>query len=154
MAMPTITLRPATTEELPALSELCLRSKAVWGYDQAFLDGCRDELTFSAEGVIGTTLVVAEIDGDVAGLYQLQVRGDDSELLKLYVDPKHLGHGLGRVLFEAAGDEARARGATRMIIESDPSAAPFYQRMGGTPAGSVPSGSIPGRRLPSFECRL
>jgi hypothetical protein len=36
-----LTIRKATPEELPNLSELCLRSKAVWGYDQAFMEACR-----------------------------------------------------------------------------------------------------------------
>ena len=34
-------LRPARPEEGAELIELCLRSKAVWGYDDAFMAACR-----------------------------------------------------------------------------------------------------------------
>ena len=42
-----IRLRDARQDELQSLTELCLRSKAVWGYDAAFMAACRIELTLS-----------------------------------------------------------------------------------------------------------
>jgi len=33
-------------DELPGLSDLCFRSKAVWGYDKEFMEACRGELSF------------------------------------------------------------------------------------------------------------
>jgi hypothetical protein len=39
------TIRPLGIEELPALSALCFRSKAVWGYDNDFMEACRRELS-------------------------------------------------------------------------------------------------------------
>src|SRR3546814_17343333 len=39
------TLRLAKSSECGSLSALALRSKAYWGYDSAFLQACRDELT-------------------------------------------------------------------------------------------------------------
>jgi len=45
--MPTI--RPARREECGLLTELALRSKAVWGYDAAFMEACREELTIRRE---------------------------------------------------------------------------------------------------------
>ncbi len=146
--------RKARLEELPALSHLCLRSKAVWGYDRAFIDACRTELTLGADDLARTSIVVAEVDGAVAGLYQLDVDGDAAELLKLYVESTRLNGGVGQALFTAAACEAKDRGATRMRIEADPNAAAFYQRMGAVRSGSAESGSIPGRYLPCFECPL
>jgi len=146
--------RKARLEDLPALSDMCLRSKAVWGYDQAFIDACRTELTLGADDLANTSIVVAEVDGVIAGLYQLDVDGDAAELLKLYVDSTRINGGVGRSLFTAAAREAKERGAIRMRIEADPNAAAFYQRMGAVRSGSAESGSIPGRFLPCFECPL
>jgi len=42
-------IRLARIEEASALSELCLRSKASWGYEEAFINGHR----ISAVGLIG-----------------------------------------------------------------------------------------------------
>ena len=36
-----IVLRPADPSEAALLTDLCLRSKAVWGYDAAFMARCR-----------------------------------------------------------------------------------------------------------------
>jgi hypothetical protein len=44
--------------------------------------------------------------------------------------------------------------AVRMIIEADPGAAPFYERMGAHYAGFAPSKSIPGRMLPRMQMEL
>jgi hypothetical protein len=45
-------------------------------------------------------------------------------------------------------DAARAAGATRLEVDSDPHAEGFYRAMGMHRAGEAPSGSIPGRMLP------
>jgi GNAT superfamily N-acetyltransferase len=147
-------LRAVDVSELESLSTLCLRSKAVWGYDQAFMDACRAELTLTAEDVSETDLQVAERDGKVEGLAQISVDGARAHLEKLFVEPDALRGGIGRVLFEWAAAQARDRGAKVLIIEADPDAAPFYRRMGAYDDGVAASGSIPGRVLPRLKFDL
>ena len=146
-----IQLRDARQDELPALSELCLRSKAVWGYDDAFMMACRTELTLRPDELRSTHIQVAERDSTVIGLAQLKVTGTDADLLKLFVEPGLLGSGVGRLLFEWATARVRGLGAVRMTIEADPGAAAFYERMGARHAGLAPSQSIPGRMLPRMQ---
>jgi GNAT superfamily N-acetyltransferase len=149
-----IRLRNALQDELSSLSGLCLRSKAHWGYDEAFMAACRTELTLRPDELQTTSLQVAERDAAVAGLAQVKVTGADADLLKLFIEPALLGAGIGRLLFEWATAKARDLGATRMIIEADPGAAPFYERMGAHRAGFTPSQSIPGRMLPRMLMEL
>ncbi len=149
-----IRLRDARQDELSGLSGLCLRSKAHWGYDAAFLAACRTELTIHPDEFQTTSLQVAEQDEVVVGLAQVKVAGADADLLKLFVEPGLIGAGIGRQLFEWATTKARELGAVRMMIEADPGAAPFYERMGAHPAGFTPSGSIPGRMLPRMLMEL
>ena len=149
-----IRLRNALQDELSGLSGLCLRSKAHWGYDEAFLAACRTELTIDLDQLQTTSLQVAEQDGAVVGLAQIKVAGADADLLKLFVEPALIGAGIGRLLFEWATAKARELGATRIMIEADPGAAPFYERMGAHYAGFAPSGSIPGRTLPRLLMEL
>jgi hypothetical protein len=40
----TTIIRPAQADEVEALTALALRSKAHWGYDDAFMEACRAEL--------------------------------------------------------------------------------------------------------------
>ncbi len=139
---------------MPDLSELCLRSKAVWGYDAAFMAACTDELTLGPGDLASSDLVVADADGELAGIAQLSVEGTAAELDKLYVDPRRLGQGIGRALFCWAVEQARAGGAIRMTIDADPHAQAIYERMGARLTGTAPSGSIPGRMLPKLTYDL
>jgi GNAT superfamily N-acetyltransferase len=149
-----IQLRDARQNELAALSELCLRSKAVWGYDHAFMMACRTELTLRPDELQSTHLQVAIRDCTVVGLAQVKVTGTDADLLKLYVEPALLGSGVGRLLFAWATARARGLGAVRMIIAADPGAAAFYEHIGARHAGLAPSQSIPGRMLPRLQIDL
>ena len=148
-------LRTPSPDEAELLTELCLRSKAVWGYDADFMQACRAELTIGPADLAQNTFRVATIDGEIVGVAQIAVTdGDDAELAKLFVAPGTIGTGVGKILFIWAADEARRRGAKWLWIEADPDAAAFYRRMGATDAGSVPSGSIPGRFLPRLRFDL
>ncbi|WP_152535492.1 GNAT family N-acetyltransferase [Bradyrhizobium sp. Ai1a-2] len=141
-------IRSPKVDELPCLSDLCFRSKAVWGYDAKFMEGCRLELSLSPQELELTHVAVAEDDGKLLGVVQVKIRADDAELLKLFVEPEMLGKGTGKALFAWATNVSRKMGARRMIIEADPDAAPFYRGLGARDAGTAPSGSIPGRMLP------
>lgn len=135
-------------EDLESLSALCLRSKAHWGYDAAFMAACVTELTLTVDDLEAGGLAMARVEGKPAGVVQVMVEKDEAELYKLFIDPGYMGRGLGARLMAWAKDEARARGASRMIIAADPDAVPFYRHMGAVPAGEVPSESIAGRMLP------
>jgi len=147
-------LRPARPDEAELLTELCLRSKAVWGYDEAFMHACRAELTLTADDC-ATPLIQVAAEGDViAGVVQVTVQADKADLAKLFITPGTIRAGVGRKLFDWAVTTARQRGARWLWIEADPDAAGFYRRMGAIDDGTAPSGSIPGRILPRLKLRL
>ena len=147
-------IRAPDIEELPALSELCLRSKAVWGYDAAFMAACRRELSFDPGDLAASCIAVAARGHNVVGVAQVRTTGNEADLLKLFVEPAAMRSGVGQALFAWASDVARRKGAERMTIEADPEAAPFYRRLGAHDAGLAPSGSIAGRMLPKLIVEL
>ena len=149
-----LALRPARPEEGAELTELCLRSKAVWGYDDAFMAACRKELTLTPASIRASQVQVAELDGRLAGVAEVKSAGDTAQLEKLFVEPAMLRTGTGRKLLDWAKATARAAGATALVIEADPDAAEFYRRMGAVDDGVVPSGSIPGRLIPRLNLPL
>ncbi len=150
-------IRLARQEELAELSELCLRSKAYWGYEKSFLEACREELTLTPAD-LGTGLAVWEECGEILGIVQVKPLGAPEEgvadLALLFVDPKAARKGIGTGLFLWAVDVAAGNGASTMMVESDPNAAAFYAQMGARHIGFAASGSIPGRELPLFEFSL
>jgi N-acetylglutamate synthase-like GNAT family acetyltransferase len=149
-----LALRPARPEEGPALTELCLRSKAVWGYDDAFMQACRKELTLTPAAIMASQVQVAELDGRLAGIAEVKSGGDTAQLQKLFVEPAMLRTSTGRKLLDWAKATARAAGARALVIEADPDAAEFYRRMGAVDDGLVPSGSIQGRFIPKLNLPL
>lgn len=146
--MPGMELRPAGPDEAALLSALALRSKGHWGYDEAFLAACRDELTIRPDEVEARRTTVAEIQGTVVGHYTIDGDAPVAELGQMFVDPVHIGRGVGRALWTHAVARARAEGIHTLTIDADPFAEAFYLAMGATRTGSVPSGSVPGRVLP------
>jgi GNAT superfamily N-acetyltransferase len=147
-------IRPPTIDELSGLSDLCFRSKAVWGYDVEFMEACRGELSFKPSDLELTPIAVAVHDGKLVDVAQLKVVDDEADLLKLFVEPSVLRSGTGKALLAWATDVAKKLGATRLTIEADPDAAPFYRRMGAYDVGQALSGSVPGRMLPKLAMNL
>ena len=149
-----VVLRPARPADLPALSALCLRSKAHWGYDADFINACRDELTLHPRDLQTSDIQVAEQDATLLGMVAISRGRDPAELSSLFIEPKAIGTGLGKTLFDWAVAQARAEGAQAVRAESDPFAEAFYASMGMVRIGESPSGSIPGRVLPLMQLRL
>jgi GNAT superfamily N-acetyltransferase len=143
-----ITIRRADPAEWVALSDLALRSKAHWGYDEEFLDACREELTVAASDVERLRVTVADDAGAIVGFYALDGGPPETELCFFFVEPERIGGGIGRMLWRQCRATAAQIGASRIRIESDPYAEGFYLAMGAVRVGEAPSQSIPGRTLP------
>ena len=146
-----ISVRSARVGESDSLTALCVRSKAHWGYDEAFMRLSQASLTVSEAEIVERRVLVAERQGLVFGVARVE---PDGELGLMFVDPRTINRGVGRALFEAAVALARRLGAKRMAILADPNAAPFYERMGARFVSQAPSDAIPGRTLPLYEYDL
>jgi GNAT superfamily N-acetyltransferase len=150
-------IRLARVEEASALSQLCFRSKAAWGYDEAFMALARVALEVNpAQIELGDVWVATAADGSVAGMVALgpSEQPNTLDLDKLFVEPRWIRTGIGRALMAHAIDQARRRGAKRLTILADPYAAGFYERNGARRIGEGPSDAIPGRSLPLYEVKL
>ncbi|MEO8541066.1 MAG: GNAT family N-acetyltransferase, partial [bacterium] len=123
-------LRAARREECRQLSDLAMRSKAHWGYDAAFMEACRDELTVRPEDIDARCVTVLERDAKVVGFYGIDGDPPAGELWWLFVEPSAIGSGAGRTLWNHATDGAARMGMTTLRIESDPGAEGFYLAMG------------------------
>ncbi len=148
-----MTIRPARKGESRLLSELALRSKAVWGYSPEFMRACEEELTLDEEEM---DQAFVKTTGDrVVGFYSLQpLSGTRVELGYLFVEPSLLRKGHGRELISDACACARAAGYRCLVIQGDPHAVDFYRAASALQVGERESDSVPGRMLPLFEIAL
>ena len=126
-------LRPARRGEAGVLTELALRSKAMWGYDADFMRACLPALTVSEAQIAAGGVSVAESDGRLAGFVAISREGSDAEVDMLFVTPDAIQDGIGKALMEWAESAARSDRVERLYVLSD---------------------AIPGRLLPTLEKRL
>jgi GNAT superfamily N-acetyltransferase len=148
-------VRSAKLDEAASLTALCVRSKAHWGYDAAFMKLSAAALAVNEDDIAAGRVLVAVDDADhVIGMACVLTEGDTADLDALFIDPPAIGSGAGRALFDAAVALARRQGARRMTILADPNAAAFYERLGARYLRNAPSDAIPGRTLPFYEYDL
>ena len=148
--MSEITLRPATPNDVPALSQLGIDSfVATFGHMyspedlSAFLEEAHSHAAISAEVANPERLYrLAERDGALAGYCKLglkcgfpdHARGTRAmELKQLYTAPGLAGGGIGRALMDWAMDEFDGRGADEVqlsVWSGNHGAQRFYARYG------------------------
>jgi GNAT superfamily N-acetyltransferase len=164
IAPPDITIRLARRGEAPALTELCTRSKAYWGYDAAFMAAAARTIEVRERNIRAKRVLVAISDfippGEsappllgVAAILPMDSRGT-FDLSHLFVAPEAFGEGIGTALFDAVVQLAAAQGGRRLSILSDPNAAGFYEKRGAIRRGEAPSDAVPHRMLPLFELNI
>lgn len=152
--MSDVRIRAARPDEAETLTALALRAKAHWPYDETLMAVFRRTIVLSADRIIEHYTLVHETGGTVDGVAQLVFRDGEAELDHLWVDPAAMGRGIGRRLFAAITDEARRRGARKLLLNSDPYAESFYSQLGAVRIGGHPVEEIPGRTIPRMSFDL
>jgi len=149
-----VIIRQAISTDARSLTEIAFSSKAYWGYDQAFMEACRDDLTVTEEQMEEKLFFVAEVEGEITGFYSLAVNGEEAELSNMFISPASIGKGIGKALWSHMINTAEHYRLVRVMIHSDPHAEEFYRKMGAQRCGEVASSVFPGRFLPLLEVRL
>ena len=144
-------IRPGRPDEAGAIGGLALRSKGHWGYDAAFLEACREDLTIDPDWCDGVRLIVAEEGGVLLGYARIAGGPPVAELAGLFVDPPAIGRGVGGLLLRHALGIAAGLGIETLEIDSDPYAEPFYLHAGAVRTGAAVSTVDPTRLLPRLE---
>jgi ribosomal protein S18 acetylase RimI-like enzyme len=149
------TIRRAEPDEAQAITEMVVRSKAHWGYSDAFMRYAAALLTVTPDYLTKYPAYVLVNNGQLQGFASLQEQTpDEVELDMLFVAPEAMGQKVGQQLVEYVMGIAAASGYLTLIVESDPNAAGFYEKMGGQLIGHRPVPSIPGRELPLYRIHL
>ena len=142
------TIREALPSEADLITGIALRSKAYWGYDDAFIETFRPELTVTPETIEQDHVVLIEHERRPAGFMHLR-RVDQAtlELASLFIDTWAIRQGLGQRLWNYAVAYARQHGLIRIELEADPNAESFYAKQGAEVVRQQESTLKPGRVL-------
>ncbi|MEL6737105.1 MAG: GNAT family N-acetyltransferase [Pseudomonadota bacterium] len=148
----TITLRRARLDEADALSDLIFRAKAAIGYDDAFMEAVREDMVITREDIEGRELWVAEREAVLGcGSLALLPDGVSGEIKTMFIEPGVKRGGIGTLLLEHLFARAQSLGLSRLELEAEPTAVPFYEKHGFVVFGDSPSTLIEGRSLPLMQ---
>ena len=141
-----VAIRLARLDERLALEELQRRASLALGEYNEQLEAHPDAIELPAVQIERGEVLVAEVDGAVAGFAAVLAEGDHAELDGLFVEPEHWRLGIGAALVDAAAHEARRQGLSLMVV-AGPSARAFYERCGFTLEGEAETRFGPALRM-------
>lgn len=148
-----VRIRPARLDETERLREIARAAKGHWGYDPDRVRDWASTLDYAPDAVPGRELFVADRGGRAVGVATLIAKGTTSVLDELWIDPPSMGFGIGSRLFHHAAGRARVLGAGRLVLEAEPHAVGFYEKLGARRIGESEPGAW-GRRLPLMALDL
>jgi GNAT superfamily N-acetyltransferase len=137
--MSNLQIRRAVPAESEALTTLAHAAKRHWNYPDEWIAHWHDDLTITGDFIAHHEVFVALIDGQIAGCCALVLSDALAELEHMWIDPKQMGKGIGRALFQHVQTRAKEVGAPMLELSADPNAEKFYERMGARRIGDVPA---------------
>jgi GNAT superfamily N-acetyltransferase len=143
-----VLIRNAWLAEQSSLTDLQRRASMHWEAYREQLVAHPDAVELPVHQIQAGLVRVAEVGTEVVGFaVLLEPERGACELDGLFVEPAHMGAGVGRALVEDAMRIARGRGATAIEVVANPEAVAFYHRLGFTGAEQVPTRFGPARRM-------
>ena len=150
----------ARSGDAEVLTQIAFAAKRSWGYPEAWIQRWSESLTITERYVDEHALFIVWVGNAIAGFAAVERTTIHSDgrigfrLEHLWIRPAVTRRGLGTALFAACENAARSEGATILLIESDPHAELFYQRMGAVAVG-YHTADMDGvqRKLPQMEKR-
>jgi GNAT superfamily N-acetyltransferase len=149
------TIRRARAADAAVLTAIAHAAKRHWGYPEHWIRAWAEELTVTRAYVAAHPVYLAEWETEIAAFYALRDLESRWLVEHFWVRPVSMGLGIGRLLFLHAVETARTGGCAQLLIDSDPNAAGFYERMGAQWCGTV-SAPMDGchRERPQYVFRL
>jgi GNAT superfamily N-acetyltransferase len=133
--MKSTTFRCAEVNDADQLTEIAFAGKAHWGYPPEWMELWRPDLVVTPRYLRTEAISVMEYDGETAGFTGLSTGGKDRQIEHLWLRPKFIGRGFGRLLVGEALRLARKEEVGELFVSSDPNAEGFYLKMGGVRIG-------------------
>jgi GNAT superfamily N-acetyltransferase len=126
-----VLIRDAEPGEAQELEALQRRSSDVWPEYREQLAAHPDAIELPQAFIDSGWVRVAMGDDETPIGFSVVIPGDGRvyELDGLFVEPEHIGHGVGRALVEDAAARAGRQGADRIEVTAGP-AQGFYEKVG------------------------
>ena len=144
-------IKSAKINDHQALTTLTKSSKAHWGYSVEQMQKWKKDLTISPT-YIQSNKVYKLVEQEKIIAYYSYFKQDTHivKLDNLFVDPSHMGKGLGKYLMVDFEKRVKKENYKIITLDADPNAFDFYKKLGYKVVGQLAS-SVKGRYLPIME---
>lgn len=151
--MKTLEFVPAVASDAELLTQTAFSSKKFWGYEDAFFEIWKDDLTVTAAYISNNQVVKVLSDRLFIGFYAIcQTTDSEVELDHLWLVPDQIRNGFGSIIFGHLLKTIPLP-AKILTLVAEPFAIGFYEKMGGKPRGEIQS-RIEGRKLMAYEFEI
>ena len=140
-------IRLAHSAERRQLEDLQRRASLALGTYNSQLEADPGAVHLPAQHIALGGVLVAEIDGQIAGFAVVLDEEGQAALDGLFVEPSRWRQGTGSALLNAAVHLARDRGMTLMTVVAEPAARVFYEKCGFTVEGEEQTRFGPALRM-------
>ncbi len=148
------TIVSASPDDIEVLASLEIRSESYWGYGSDFMDRFKEIYLITEEFITNNPTYILKDNEKVIGFYGLLLNDDEVSLEYLFIEPKYIGKGYGRMLWNHALEECKKLGITEFTIITSSDARGFYLRLGATFYKEVDSLISKGSKTPKLIYRL
>ena len=144
-------IRPAEGSEAKKLTDLAIQSEAYWDYDSVYMEKFA-EIYKITEDFLSRNPTFVLIDNDlIIGFYSVLVNKEENSLEYFYINPRFIGKGYGKVLFEHLKEYCGEKGLKEVFLVTSPQAKDFYVKMGASYIGDIESLLKKGRMIPKLK---
>ncbi|WP_291576359.1 GNAT family N-acetyltransferase [Clostridium sp. UBA4548] len=134
-----ISMNPASSCDCEELTNLAIRSEAYWGYDSNYMDRFKEIYKVDKEFINNNPTYIIKENEDIVGSYGILISEEESALEYFFIEPKYIGKGYGRLLWNHAIDICKRLNIKEFEIVTSPQAKEFYIKMGAKYQGEIES---------------
>lgn len=145
----------ASTARLERYNALIARSKAHWTWPSGYLEPALERLRVTPDYLAHATGLEILLNGALVGFCAVKLTDDGILLDHLWMEPDHIGRGVGAFAVDRVVAMAKGAGLTQIEVWPDPAAEGFYLRQGFLTTGErLPSRIIGGPDFRRFVLRV
>ncbi|AFL99330.1 hypothetical protein Desde_0891 [Desulfitobacterium dehalogenans ATCC 51507] len=146
-----LNIRRAKACDWQLLSDIAYHSEAYWGYDSDYMEKFKSMYQVTEYFIKNNETYVIEDHCGVFGFYGLLVNDKVSSLEYFFIEPRCIGKGYGKLLWNHMVDITCENLRIReFVIVTSPQAKDFYIKLGAIFLGEVESLLKRGRMIPQL----